>query len=154
MSGTNLARFFWPGSFLVNLFLRLWTLQEFGYGKLATSQHPNVPTRSRTWVVAATTRRPNYKTIRTLHPVADFVHFFFWTRALTAFQIEFESTKLTVPEAWTLAHGMSGRSPDTQRYLRDELRNLAKHVNEEKQQETSQPRVDKLLLTVFGLRVR
>ena len=63
----------------------------------------------------------------------------------------FESAKLTVPEAWTLAHGMSGRSPDTQRYLRDELRNLAKHVNEEKQQETSQPRVDKLLLTVFWL---
>ena len=55
-----------------------------GYGKLATSQRPNVPTRSRTWVVAATARRPNHKTIKSLHPVADFVHFFFWTKALTA----------------------------------------------------------------------
>ena len=56
-----------------------------GYGKLATSQHPNVPTRSRTWVVAATARRPNHKTIRTLHPVADFVHFFFLDESLDSF---------------------------------------------------------------------
>ena len=54
------------------------TLQEFGYGKLATSQHPNVPTRSRTWVVAATSRRQPLDD-------KDFVHFFFLDESLDSF---------------------------------------------------------------------